>query len=384
MSIYPTINQNSDRILVIGAGVVGLTTAFCLLKSGFPVTILADKFSPETTSNVAGALWEWPPAVCGHHRDPLSLERSKQWCMVSYDFLARLAQQPATGVHFLNSVFFFRHPVSQRHSTLSKMNEIETRLQGFRHDSKLIEENGINPHLGLRDAYEHLAPVVHTDIYLTWLLHQIRQLGGQALHRRLFGSLVEQEDSLKSEFSAAAIVNCAGLGSRELAEDPMYPLRGALLRVHNDGRYFPPLRKALSISLDERDNSQNMIYLVPRENILLLGGLVEKDQWSTDITLENYTPIQQMYERCLDFLPLLQKAQLVVDEPVRVGLRPARQCNVRLEEEQGTTIIHNYGHGGSGITLSWGCGQEVVARINSLLRPSPRENLDKVGQTSLL
>ncbi len=83
-----------------------------------------------------------------------------------------------------------------------------------------------------------------------------------------------------------------------------------------------------------------------------------------------------MYERCLDFLPLLQKAQLVVDEPVRVGLRPARQCNVRLEEEQGTTIIHNYGHGGSGITLSWGCGQEVVARINSLLRPSPRENLD--------
>ncbi len=196
----------------------------------------------------------------------------------------------------------------------------------------------------------------------------MRQLGGQVIKRKVSGRLVDQEESLKGEFEAAAIVNCAGLGSSELADDNMYPLRGALLRVDNNGRHFPKLNKALSITLDERENSQNMIYLVPRENILLLGGLVEKDKWSTDITLENYTPIQQMHERCIDFLPILKRAKLDVDEPVRVGLRPARKRNVRLEEEKGTTIIHNYGHGGSGVTLSWGCGREVVERIKSLRR----------------
>lgn len=153
----------------------------------------------------------------------------------------------------------------------------------------------------------------------------------------------------------------------------MYPLRGALIRVHNDGRNFPKLNKALSITLEERGNSQNMIYLVPRGDILLLGGLVEKDKWSTDITLDNYELLKQMHQRCVDFLPMLEKAKLDVSESVRVGLRPSRKSNVRLEEEKGTRIIHNYGHGGSGVTLSWGCALEVVEKIKSLVQ----QNRDK-------
>ena len=70
------MKKNFERILVIGAGITGFTTALCLLREGFQVTIIADKFSPHITSNVAGALWEWPPAVCGHHQNPVSLERS--------------------------------------------------------------------------------------------------------------------------------------------------------------------------------------------------------------------------------------------------------------------------------------------------------------------
>ena len=48
-----------------------------------------------------------------------------------------------------------------------------------------------------------------------------------------------------------------------------------------------------------------------------------------------------------------------------VGLRPGR-TEVRLEKEliSGKTVIHNYGHGGSGVTLSWGCAEEVVEIAN--------------------
>jgi D-amino-acid oxidase len=58
---------------------------------------------------------------------------------------------------------------------------------------------------------------------------------------------------------------------------------------------------------------------------------------------------------------------LNIDEPSvlaeRVGLRPFRRSGVRLERDQlrdGRTVIHNYGHGGAGFTLSWGCAREVL------------------------
>src|SRR5438105_544614 len=95
---HPNFGQVRSSILIIGAGVNGLTTAVWLRKAGAEVTIVADKFAPQVTSVVAGALWEWPPAVCGSHQDPLSLARSKAWCRVSYDVFSALAFDPGTGV----------------------------------------------------------------------------------------------------------------------------------------------------------------------------------------------------------------------------------------------------------------------------------------------
>jgi D-amino-acid oxidase len=147
----------------------------------------------------------------------------------------------------------------------------------------------------------------------------------------------------------------------ELANDPMYPLRGALIRVHNTGKRFPRITQAHCVALDGHSNEPGFIFIVPRgEDMLVLGGIAEPDEWGLDINFDNHEPIQKMYQRCINFLPLLENAEIDSTEPVRVGLRPFRRQSIRLEREPGTDIVHNYGHGGSGVTLSWGCAREVT------------------------
>lgn len=90
-------NANA-AVLVIGAGVSGLTSALILKARGFNVTVVAENFAPHVTSVVAGALWEWPPAVCGMHHEQATLNRSKEWCRVSYRRFANLSCDPTTGV----------------------------------------------------------------------------------------------------------------------------------------------------------------------------------------------------------------------------------------------------------------------------------------------
>jgi D-amino-acid oxidase len=39
-----------------------------------------------------------------------------------------------------------------------------------------------------------------------------------------------------------------------------------------------------------------------------------------------------------------------------------------VEREPGTNIVHNYGHGGSGVSLSWGCAREAARVVEDLLK----------------
>jgi D-amino-acid oxidase len=360
-------NRN-ETVLVVGAGVSGLTCALCLKQHGFGVTVIADHFAPRVTSVVAGALWEWPPAVCGYHQDQQSLIRSKSWCIESYRHFAELSRDSTTGVFMRTATFYFKQPVEKNPLQLAKMNELKEHVDEFVHDRGLIAANQVNMKIGIRDAYAHWAPLVDTDAYMAWLLNQVRKAGCLVLPQKISGNLIEQEASLRKRFQADAIVNCTGLGARELVKDDLYPLRGALIRIINDGRTMPRITQAHCVARDETSSQQDMVFIVPRgHDRLVLGGLTEPDEWSLDIDMCNHDPIRKMYERCVEFLPVLKHAQIDESEPVRVGLRPMRRQNVRLEREPGTRIIHNYGHGGSGVTLSWGCAAEVVESVERLM-----------------
>ncbi len=211
--------------------------------------------------------------------------------------------------------------------------------------------------------------MIDTDAYMCWLLGEVRNAGCRVVERPITGRLREQADSLAGDYRAAAIVNCAGLGAGDLTGDEMVPLRGALVRVRNDGASIPRITEAHCVSND--GDGQGFIFIVPRgKDMLVLGGVAEPGESSLGIGLHNHAPIREMYERCLEFLPALRGCVIDAAEPVRVGLRPLRPQSVRVEVETGTRIVHNYGHGGSGVTFSWGCALEIVALVKQVVGPA--------------
>jgi D-amino-acid oxidase len=365
------VNHRDRSVLVVGAGVSGLTSALCLARRGCNVTIVADRFAPALTSVVAGALWEWPPAACGRQQDQSNLSRAKAWSATSYAIFSGLAGDPATGVFLRPVNYYFRRPIAEDVFQREKMAELVNQVRQFRHDAALLIENGVHAP-DLCDAYSYLTPMVDTDVYLAWLLGEVERAGCRVLQRQISGSLRGQAEELKSHFGVSAIVNCAGLGARELAEDLVTPNRGAMIRLRNDGEAMPQVTQAHCVAVDS-DDQRDFLVIVPRgHNLLLLGGFAEADEWSLDIDMNNYQPIRAILQRCQAFLPTLRSAEIDHVEPVRVGLRPFRKHGVRLEREADSCIISNYGHGGSGVTFSWGCAHDVVDLVVQVLNMETR------------
>jgi D-amino-acid oxidase len=308
------------------------------------------------TSQIAGALWEYPPAVCGSHTDQLSLEFSKGWAMTSYRIWSAIARLPdhygadTAGVRIRKSTFFLPELLQDNtQPQFRKMMEIKNcGATGFRHDPVLIKEYGIALDYGAKDAYEIDAPVIDTDRSSIWLMDLIKAKGAKFVTEAIQGDLLVQEWSLCSKFGADAIVNATGLASGEVANDhKMYPLRGALIRVNNEGARFPKIEAALSISANvmsghERggklDNTHEIkdngiIFLIPRnDKTLIIGGIAQKNEWNLDLAVESPS-IQRMRERCDAFLPGMKNAVVDTEYPLAQGLRPAREGNVRVERE---------------------------------------------------
>ncbi|MPY24549.1 FAD-dependent oxidoreductase [Shewanella sp. YLB-07] len=248
------------------------------------------------------------------------------------------------------------------------MKEIQVNVPGFRHDFALVKENRVNQNIGLVDCYRHLAPMVDTDVYMSWLMKQITTRKIPVIKRKVAGPLVAREFKLKKEFSADVIVNCTGLGATNLANDPMYSLRGAVINLVDNSKKIPKLMQAHCVSHDDITSENEIVFIIPRgTEKIVLGAIAEKDSIDTDIHLENYDPIKDMYRRCCEFLPELTKLNINAIDPIRVGLRPFRQDNVRLDREKGSSIVHSDGHGGAGFTFSWGCAEEVTYIVLAML-----------------
>ncbi len=131
----------------------------------------------------------------------------------------------------------------------------------------------------------------------------------------------------------------------------MQPIRGQIVRV-----YCPSVTQ---FAFDEHDHN-NIMYIIPRNDLVVLGGTAQEGNWDTGICSRTADAIIQ---RCGKIFPELLTAPVVSHW---AGLRPGRSA-IRVElAEAGpasvTTLplIHNYGHGGSGMTTAWGCARTVA------------------------
>lgn len=317
------------RILVIGAGVSGLTTGLSLLRDGHEVTIWAKDLPPHTTSNRAAAVW-YPYRAA-------PIDRVTRWGATSYRTFLRIAEEePEAGI-LVSTVFDLR---LERADMLP---EWAAEVGGMRHAT--AEE--LPP--GYADAFVFDTPVIDTSIYMNYLRAAFGRAGGQ-IEQRAVGLLEEA-------FAASSVVvNCTGLGSRELVGDTdVHAARGQVVRVRHNG-----YRRVL---LDDFGPNA-LAYIVPRLHDIILGGTDEEDREDTTPDPEQTRGILQ---RCAALAP--EFAGITEEDilEVRCGLRPLR-TTVRLELERPASdrmLAHNYGHGGAGVTLSWGCAAEVVELLRS-------------------
>ncbi|QBR91709.1 FAD-dependent oxidoreductase [Nocardioides euryhalodurans] len=295
------------RVIVVGAGVVGLSCALRLLEDGHDVAVLARDLPLETTSAVAAALW-YPYRA-------LPQDRVTAWASRSREVFTELAGDDATGVRLREGI------------------EVFTEAQPDPWWAAAVPDLRRRPRLpdGYVDGWSFLAPVVEMPVYLTWLRDRVLA-GGGSVTRLALAALPSGGD---------LVVNCSGLGARHLAGDPtVLPVRGQVAIVEQPGidRWM----------LD----GAGPTYVVPRADDVVVGGTDDEGEWDRAPVAE---VTREILARATRLVPELAGARVL---RTRVGLRPTRPV-VRLERVG--HVVHAYGLGGAGVTLSWGVADEVAS-----------------------
>jgi len=207
---------------------------------------------------------------------------------------------------------------------------------------------------GFVRGWQYAIPVADMPVYLKYLEDRLKQAGG-----RLEQGVVTSLETVTPV--DASVVNCTGLGAGELAQDAdVVPVRGQLVEVENPG-----IKKFFGEYCQE---GAEPTYFLPHGNRVVLGGTHERGRTDIETDAESVAGIIQ---RCVAVEPALQNAKIL---NYRVGIRPSRP-KVRVERVRlgSRHVVHNYGHGGSGFSLSWGCAREVVNLVLDIQQPPDRE-----------
>jgi D-amino-acid oxidase len=303
--------ERPDRIVVVGAGVLGLSCALRLLEAGHRVDVLARDLPLETTSCVAAAIW-YPYLA-------LPQDKVTTWGRAAYAEFARLSELGADGVTMRRGTELF----------------LERTGDPWWRDA-VPSLDRVPPRAPYVDAWSFVTPVVDMPRYLAWLSERVLDAGGTVTRM-----------ALARLPAAPLVVNCSGLGSRALAGDTTTrPVRGQVVVVEQFG-------------LDEwwlaaEPGGEVPTYVIPRTDDVVLGGTDEDGDWSRS---PSPGVADDILRRATALVPGVARARVLRH---KVGLRPARP-EVRLERVG--DVIHCYGHGGAGVTLSWGCADEVTALV---------------------
>ena len=203
--------MGQEVITVIGCGIIGLTSAVRLQEKGYQVRILARDVPPNTTSNKAAAIWE--PYQVGPE------DKVDGWAEVSYDVYAEESKLPDAGVHMVEWTMVCREDAVPRPYWVKDA-----------YSPRILESHELPP-----DYVSGLAvtvPFIHSGIYLQRLVDRFRRAGGVVEQRQIHS--LDEVGGGPSDGEPLAIVNCSGLGARELAnDDDVVGIRGQLAVLRN-------------------------------------------------------------------------------------------------------------------------------------------------------
>jgi D-amino-acid oxidase len=317
------------NVAIIGAGVSGLTCGVVFAERRYRTAIFAKDIGQQTTSGVAAAVW-FP-----YHVEPA--ERVIPLALETYQVLLDLARFLETGVSIIESRQFLR------------TGEIEIPDWAIPLGAQPIPVATalcavpVRPQAGgynFASGFSLRTPLMDTTIYLDYLAARFRKAGGE-IHANVRFEKLEDVDT---KFDL--VINCAGIGARELLQDVnLEPHRGQVAVV--------PRIENLSAAIVCDD--EPLMYAIPRANDCVFGGTNEVG----DNLAADPGTTSRIVAECSRVLDIGKPTVLAE----RVGLRPFRRSGLRLERDQlrdGRGVIHNYGHGGAGFTLSWGCAREVL------------------------
>ncbi len=309
------MGERRPDVIVVGAGVIGLSMGVCLAEEGLQVQLRTRAAPSATTSAVASAMIgpSFAPAD-----DSVGIRER-----VGIEEFTELADVGDTGV------------------ALRRGRLVSRQAGPLPPGVPLCPPDELPA--GFAAGFWMTLPLVDMPVYLDYLVRRLAAAGGQI-------ELTEADSLAELAAQAPLLANCAGLGARELVPDPaVRPVRGQQVIVDNPG---------LEEFFIEAPFGPAWTAYWPYPDHVVLGSTAVED----DETLAP-SPVlaEEILRRCIEVEPRLRAAQV---RGHQVGLRPGRP-SVRLEVEQvgNARCVHNYGHGGSGVTLSWGCAREAVALL---------------------
>lgn len=328
------------RIAVVGAGAVGLSTAVQIQKllPSVSLTIIADKFTSETTSSGAAGIFN--PTLSKTPGVPVSVLRT--WLQDSwqhYHELVHSSDAGQAGVQMLSGFRFVNNP---------EKNHLEADCV-YQHLP--LGENQLNMFPG--DQYKYgwfvTTVTVESTKYLPYLMKQFQSKGGHILKRKLSSleELVGQYD---------VVVNCTGLGSMDLlGDEKLIPNRGHLIKVK------APWLKHFVYTGDDYT-----CYIIPGHDVVTIGGT--RTSYDVDMKIRPEDS-QKILANACKVVPSLKNAEILWEW---IGLRPHREP-LRVEKDilyfpsGALQVVHNYGHGAEGISLSWGTGKHAAYLVQEVI-----------------
>ncbi|OBH73205.1 amino acid oxidase [Mycobacterium mantenii] len=322
---------HTQQIVVVGAGVSGLTSAILLAEAGWPVRVWAATMPQQTTSAVAGAVWS-PPRPAERAAETLG------WTEHSLQVFTELAGDPDSGVLLAPALAVGELTTSEA------MASAATLIPDLRPAAP-----GDVPE-GFGTGFRATVPMIDMPHYLDYLTRRLTAAGCEI-----------EEHPLRSLDEAAGaagiVVNCAGLAAGALTgDDTVRPLFGQHVVLTNPG-----LRQLFL----ELNSGPEWTCFFPHPQRVVCGGISIPGRWDTTPDPE---VTRRILQRCRRIEPRLNDAEVI---EVITGLRPDRP-SVRVEAEplgparKRALCIHNYGHSSNGVTLSWGCARDVVSLVDGV------------------